>query len=691
MSDDVIAQMHDGTELHFPAGTSSSVIQNAVHNHLGIPSGPSKPLSSDEMVDISNIVSGIGSKPSLQSTMASSDIDEMMRSHNSIGAKYPLTAAYLSGFVKPVAGVAQWAGINEPADYLATVESDARKTGRRGVGVAEFGGELAGLIGGGVLTPEINAFNKMSPLTRSAVAGAGISALMPTDTKGSNDYETFLENKAKDIAEGAALGGVFGKGSQMLFSPIVGARLQQLKDMGVKHFTPAQLLSDVSLFGIDLGPGLLSAEQSLSSRPILGSIMAEGRKTSIADFNKAIANHVIEPMNNEVREKIAEALARGDKKAAKALEEQLIKVNPRAEAGHELVDDVYNKVTNAYKDISPKLELDLDKTLLNKENMPHYFNEDGSFKTELKEQAMNEYPHLFDEGDSKYILEGSNKSSLGVLNDELEKATKGLDADQTKKVTDTFNKFIVDRASQNEASFKDSLNRSFQDGLITEEEYQKAMQSGGNKLTGQQFRDAESNFGNLAWNAYKSNGDKLIANAYRDLQSALRGVMADANPTHAEKLNGIHEAFKRYLRLERAAQSAVDTKGIYSPNQLLTAVKALDRKGAGKGIAMMQDQANAGLDVLGAKVPNSGTADRLMMSAALTGTPLLAGLPVTPVLGALGAYSKLGMRGLTKLATERPKWMKNFGPTAQDLAAITSGAASNNYAKGGLLDKFKKK
>lgn len=540
----------------------------------------SEKLSELDQEHIADIVSGSGA-PSVSSAKANLE--------PTFAETYPLTASYLSGVAKPAAGLAQWIGIHEPARYLHDVEKEAKSTGRTGVGASEFAGEMAGLLLGGELTPGASAAIAKNPLLTGATTGAATSAVMPTHVTEGESYEDFLKQKASDIAMGAGLGGAFGKGSQLLFAPIVGKKVQALKDMGMKEFTPGQLVSDIPF----IGPMLQRGEQALSSVPVVGSLMKGGRQNAIEDFNRAVGNHVLQPMD--------EALSK------------------TTNVGHELADEVYNKVTNAYQEIAPKLK----------------FN-------------------------AKFKNPETGETTLNTLNTALKDVTENLDANQAKSVASTYRKFIID---------------PLQSDLT---------------MTGERFRQAESNLGNAAYDAYKA-GNTTMGAAYRELQSNLRGMLAKQNPQNAAELSGIHESFKRWLRLEKAAAKRGAEEGVFTPSQFASSVESLGGRSSARGKALMQDEAKAAESVLGSKVPDSGTAERAMSGALLTGGSLFGGIPFLPTVAALGAYSKPGMRALTKLATERPELMRAFSPEVQTAAATAGGINANQYAKGGILVNFKKK
>ena len=97
----------------------------------------------------------------------------------------------------------------------------------------------------------------------------------------------------------------------------------------------------------------------------------------------------------------------------------------------------------------------------------------------------------------------------------------------------------------------------------------------------------------------------------------------------------------------------------------------------------MYKEAEAGLSVLGPRMPSSGTAERVG-TGALIGTlgsqqPLTAisaYLPATAA--AYGLYNKPAMRAATVLATERPEAVRKAAKPVARLGARAAGALSAN-------------
>ena len=202
-------------------------------------------------------------------------------------------------------------------------------------------------------------------------------------------------------------------------------------------------------------------------------------------------------------------------------------------------------------------------------------------------------------------------------------------------------------------------------------------------LTGQTMKAVESDLGQkIAQFGGSTDADaRLVADALREVQSSLRSLVQRNNPAYAEELRAINSGWANFKRLERAASYVGAEDGAFSAAQLQSAVKALDRsKDKGKfarGDAFMQDLSDAGKSILGAKVPNSGTADRLMQAGAL-GSGLLNPLIPAGLLAGAGAYSAPAQRALLAAVSSRPQ-------AAQPIAGLLNRTSPMLSPAGGLL------
>lgn len=212
-------------------------------------------------------------------------------------------------------------------------------------------------------------------------------------------------------------------------------------------------------------------------------------------------------------------------------------------------------------------------------------------------------------------------------------------------------------------------------------------------LTPEAFQQAQSNISRIAAN-YMRSGDAHQRELGYGLQHAgtelIDLVSRNAGPQYASAVKSLKLGWANFLRAQRAAGATAAEDGVFSAEQYGQAVKALDRsihKGnSGKGRALGQDLANAGRAVLGTKVPDSGTAGRLMTGAMVGGAGLnVMGLlnPLTMAAAGAGAaaYSNAGRKAINALLT--PSRPPGFAQLAQGIKkatpAIAAGVAPSIY------------
>lgn len=193
--------------------------------------------------------------------------------------------------------------------------------------------------------------------------------------------------------------------------------------------------------------------------------------------------------------------------------------------------------------------------------------------------------------------------------------------------------------------FKMSLNDVKQtidkNGVLTSEGYKMLESALG--------RDAKTL--GISQNAY----DARLAPAVKQLQAELKGLLKRQAGSNADELQKVNDSWARFTRVGQAAKSVGAENGNFTPAQFQNAVKSMDKSkwGFAKGNALMQDFGDAGKSVLGSKVPNSGTTDRLLLGGlgAAWFDPTL-GLSL---LGGSAMYSNPMQKLLTGAIANRPQ------------------------------------
>lgn len=179
-------------------------------------------------------------------------------------------------------------------------------------------------------------------------------------------------------------------------------------------------------------------------------------------------------------------------------------------------------------------------------------------------------------------------------------------------------------------------------------------------ITSSAFKKLESSLGTKAQKLARSDNvfDSDMAMGVKQVQQELREMLERQAGSKAGELKKANEAWANFKRVQNASSRVGTDTGSFTPAQFQSAVRATDKskdKAAfARGSALGQDLGAAGKSVLGNKVANSGTADRLLMSGAgiysmfepTVGLPLLAGssLYTNPVQGLL-----------TKAVSSRPE------------------------------------
>jgi hypothetical protein len=486
------------------------------------------------------------------------------------GAKVAATiGAGLQAPARLGAGLLQLAGINAPAEATEATSQYLK-------GIAGFPASVAETVGETV--PQMAL-----PITRPlmmAAQGATTGIAQPNvDQASLGSYPDMLLNKARQGLEGGALGGLFGKLSQAALKPNVSPDLQKLQEMGMTRFTPGQLLSDVPL----IGQGLQRAEQAATSLPLTGSMIRKGLQTTNEDFNRAMAQKVLDPMG--------------------------IQIGKDVPAGRTLVDFLEDTIGTGYDAIKGKID----------------------FKNVIDPKTKKStYDHMME-----HFTDIARDKTIG----------------QQRIIFDEFDKTFLQAFQRNK------------------------------HLNGDEFREIEKSLGNKAKAYMRDPVLQDVGFALRDIQNAMRNELAYQNPAVGKELRNLHEAFKRYLRVERAASYIGAQEGVYSPSQMQSAVKAVGgQRPFATGRAMFQPETQAALKVMGPTMPDSGTAGRQQVGDIVrTGLDLGAQVASTgaPLIASAGMYNPLAQKLLTNLATKRPQYMGPMQPFVSRGAAALGGTTTN--------------
>ena len=205
-------------------------------------------------------------------------------------------------------------------------------------------------------------------------------------------------------------------------------------------------------------------------------------------------------------------------------------------------------------------------------------------------------------------------------------------------------------------------------------------------ITGGQFKALKEDLRMLT-DAYQGSvgSEKLLGDAFNDLENSIMISARNQNPKFAKELKQADTAYATYKKVENAAAAAKGAEGVFTPAQLETAIKQGNKSQYARGKALLQDLSNAGYDVLGNKVPDSGTASRLgLATLATTGAGFLNPKAVIPTAAASGLYTPFGMKYVTPLLTaQRPAAVDKYGTKLR--AALPFGVGATDPLLQSLL------
>lgn len=328
----------------------------------------------------------------------------------------------------------------------------------------------------------------------------------------------------------------------------------------------------------------------------------------------------------------------------------------------------------------------------------------GQMGKRLEEKAMS-MPLLGDAiraragGQLEQFNRAGVNRALSPLGEKLPKGVAGQDA--MRFMQGSFNKaydkarsgmvFQADNAFN--ANVDDLISRASQNPLLKQEQVQALSGvignlrsrglANGQPMTGDVFKKTVSDLKAQASKAMGGNNPadmqelgKYLGELVDHIDEAARANPA-TNPAAAALMDKADEGYAMAVRVENAARARGGEPGMFTANQLDSAVQKADKTARNRaylrGDALMQDLATAGKQVLAPKVPNSGTADRLLVNAG-TLCPLGMLSPHT-----LAAYGSILPAYIPGLLTKRPGWSIGAGKAAAKLATplglLGTGAA----------------
>lgn len=216
----------------------------------------------------------------------------------------------------------------------------------------------------------------------------------------------------------------------------------------------------------------------------------------------------------------------------------------------------------------------------------------------------------------------------------------------------------------------------------------------GGVMNGAQWGDTRSSISTFARNQRLGNAtpdNRMLADHLDDLNQAINTqVVRNSPPGIQPALQNANAAWARYKQLETAAGStgASNNGNVFTPAQYTAAIR--------KGSTASQKSTNSGLNadvaasaqnVLGNRIPNSGTPERAaaigvpaaIFGLATQGHPYAAASLAGGIGAGMAAYgTQAGRQAMLAALFSRPQLMRNLGPVLGGMAPQAVAAATNS-------------
>ena len=159
---------------------------------------------------------------------------------------------------------------------------------------------------------------------------------------------------------------------------------------------------------------------------------------------------------------------------------------------------------------------------------------------------------------------------------------------------------------------------------------------------------------------------RKLGDALKQASAELHELVKRANPKVRSDLDQIDKAYANFKRIQRASSNPGASEGVFTPNQLNSAIRQMDRskdkRAFSEGNALMQDLSSAGRQVLASKTGDSGTAGRSMVTNPVAW--LAAAPAITAAIPASIMYSKTGSKVINAMVN------KGLRPTAESVRKV---------------------
>lgn len=265
--------------------------------------------------------------------------------------------------------------------------------------------------------------------------------------------------------------------------------------------------------------------------------------------------------------------------------------------------------------------------------------------------------------DSALTAEGRTAVPQVKVDVEIEPGTKGLKTVKNA-VNDAYSRIVENSSGEMTPEFQQGIEgvrelastlpkeRKDQLDNIISDIYRRF--ESGRRTGGEQLKVLDTRLRQIVDKYARMGGDEgFVGDAAQELRNQLHQMIASQDPGAELALKNANSAWFKVKRMEKAMTSSVSDE-LATPASLLQALRQKNPAQFATGDMPMQEFARASQNVLGGKLPNSFSAERLGMQDVATAG--LAGLPIAASVYGAGKvfYSPAMQRKLVEMTITEP-------------------------------------
>ncbi|MAV99795.1 MAG: hypothetical protein CML81_08390 [Rhodobiaceae bacterium] len=224
-------------------------------------------------------------------------------------------------------------------------------------------------------------------------------------------------------------------------------------------------------------------------------------------------------------------------------------------------------------------------------------------------------------------------------------------------------------------NFENKILNTIEDSILDPKEQERVLkivnktiltQIKDGKISGNLLKNAQTDLRKLS-SSYKKRGGfegdvgEVLSNIKRLLENEI-----DLQNPNSDQLKKINQVYKNMIPINRAMENAIVNEGIFTPAQLLRAVKKQDetlrKRQTIAGKQPLQETAEQAQQILGSQFPETGTASRLLAQDIIIDPTKLVTLGPPAILSELAMARIGGMSPTTGLLTSADPVVRGLSP-----------------------------